>query len=559
MNQALDGYVVRDADPQAASALGRALGLSATLGQALINRGLGDVEAARAFLDPRLSGLTPPVAMADRDAAAARIVRAVRARERIVVFGDYDVDGTTSAALLTHLLLTLGSDVVPVLASRFGGGYGLSDEALARCLAHQPTLIVTCDCGSSDHERLARARLKGVSCVVIDHHLVPDAELPVEAFLNPHRPGCGFAYKGLCSAGLAFSVAAAIRAELDPKLDLREYLDLVALGTIADVAPLDGDNRRLVRAGLARISQGACRPGIAALLEAAGSRSDVPVGARDVAFKLGPRLNAPGRLGDPTLSLELLLARDPSEARRLASRIELANQERRDVEARVTAAALAQVEAYAGPRPAHPVVAFGAGWHRGVVGIVASRLTERFRVPAIAISVEDGVGHGSARTFAGADVHALLGARRDLLLGFGGHAAAAGLTVAEARLSALRDALREVLPTPDERRALPVDLTLDGAFGVPRASELAQLEPVGAANAPIRVHAVAKVLSKRSVGQRGSLQLQLSLGSTTLRAFAGPSARVVGTARGEVELVGLLVPDSYRGEDAVQLEVEALA
>ena len=260
---------VRQGDEKAATDLGRALGVSATFGQLLLHRGIQDPTTAKRYLEPKLAELSAPDAMADRELAAERLARAIRSGEQIAVFGDYDVDGTTSAAVLSGILEQLGGRVAVFLASRFDGGYGLSDVALARVLGCSPTVLVTCDCGTSDHARLEAARRRGIDCIVVDHHLVPGEPLPVHAFLNPHRPDCGFVYKGMCSAGLALSLGAAIRARLGSKIDLRLWLDLVALGTIADVAPLDGDNRRLVRAGLARLSAADARPGVVALREIA--------------------------------------------------------------------------------------------------------------------------------------------------------------------------------------------------------------------------------------------------------------------------------------------------
>ncbi len=254
-----------------AQALSRALGCSVTLASWLVQRGHVEAEKTRSFLNPRLAELTAPDAMLDRKAAAERIARAVREGQRIVVFGDYDCDGMTSAAIFTEALRALGGQVTPVLASRFDGGYGLSQAALDRVLSHQPGLLVTCDCGSSDHASLQQLGPLGVDGVVVDHHLVPEAPLPALAFLNPHRPGCGFPYKGLASCGLALSVLAAVRAELGKALDLRPLLDLVAIGTIADVAPLDGDNRALVRAGLR--CWGCARPGSRAVELAGSSRT----------------------------------------------------------------------------------------------------------------------------------------------------------------------------------------------------------------------------------------------------------------------------------------------
>jgi single-stranded-DNA-specific exonuclease len=234
--------------PLSASELASATGLSPTIAAWLLARGIRDLAAAERFLEPRLAQLTSPDGMAGRAEAAARLGAAVRRGERVVAFGDYDCDGITATAIVTETLRRLDVEAIPLLASRFDGGYGVTPDAAGRIVAARPDVLVTCDCGSSDHAVLAELGRKGIDVIVIDHHLVPSEPLPVMAFLNPHRPDCRFPYDGLASCGLALSIAAALRAELDVSLDLRDLLDLVAIGTIADVAPLDGDNRVLVRA-----------------------------------------------------------------------------------------------------------------------------------------------------------------------------------------------------------------------------------------------------------------------------------------------------------------------
>ena len=347
-----------------AVALAHAMGLTTTAGAVLLARGHREAAPAARFLDPKLAHLTSPADMKDRAEAVARLVRAVRARERVCVFGDYDADGITAAALVTEVLRALGAEVVTLLANRFDGGYGLSGPALARVLDTHATLLVTCDCGSSDHERLDGVRRAGLDAVVIDHHRVPEAPLPALAFLNPHRPECGFSYKGLASVGLALSIGAGVRSELGVALDMRSWLDFVAVGTIGDVAPLDGDNRALVRAGLAAIGRPA-RPGMRALAEIAGCTSASPTG-EDVSFRLAPRINAPGRLQKPDLALALLLAKDDVEARTIAAQVEELCTRRKEVERAVVAEALEELK-----DPARSRRCRGSSW-RARAGIRAS-------------------------------------------------------------------------------------------------------------------------------------------------------------------------------------------
>lgn len=551
---------IREPDVAGATALGQALGISATTAQILLHRGFCDEQIARGFLSPRLSELTPPHGMADRELAADRLARAVQKGERIAVFGDYDVDGTTSAAILAGILEQLGGTVSVWLASRFEGGYGLSDEALSRVLAAGPSVLVTCDCGSSDHPRLGRARAQGVDVIVVDHHLVPQEPLPAFAFLNPHRPDCGFAYKGLCSAGLALSLGAEVRARLGVALDLRGWLDLVALGTIADIAPLDGDNRKLVRAGLALLGSPAARPGVVALRELARIKPGAVIGAVDVAFRITPRLNAAGRLGDPSLSLELLRARTLPEARALGARLEQLNDQRKALEAEVTRQAIEQVIALYGEAPASGVVAAGEGWHRGVVGITAARLSERFSVPAIAIALEGGLGHGSCR---GPDGYPLFDAVTRCaahLARFGGHQAASGLCLRIDRLEAFRADFSVATSQGFAAVARPpaaVDVVLGAnGFALPPASDLAQLEPLGEANAePIFLLPEAKIESSSVVG-RGHLKLGLSLRGQRLSAFGLDMGSRMPEPGRSITALGSLRPDSWAGGDRLELRLQ---
>jgi len=539
--------------------LSRALGRSVTVSSWLDSIGHLDPETTRRFLSPRLAELTPPDAMLDRKAAAERIARAVREKQRIVVFGDYDCDGMTSAAIFTEALRALGGDVTPVLASRFDGGYGLSLAALERVLSHRPGLLVTCDCGSSDHASLARLAPLGVDAVVVDHHLVPEQELPALAFLNPHRPGCGFPYKGLASCGLALSVLAAVRAELGRALDLRPLLDLVAIGTIADVAPLDGDNRALVRAGLKVLSE-ARRPGVRALLELAKIDPGTPLCAEDVAFRIAPRLNAPGRLGPPDLAVQLLLAPNFEVAQSLAAELEQRQLERRAVQERMLEEAQAEVERE-GYRDRPALVIGREGWSHGIVGIVAGRLASELGRPVVVIGFEQGVGRGSVRGPKGSRLHDAVSACSSVLRRFGGHQAAAGLEVEIERLAHLREAFEAACA------ALPPITPIDDAPRVRLAAgdplskvllDLSELEPCGESNPAPSLALIGRVVSAREV-TGGHLKLELSLDSgERLAAFGvGMGARAAALS-GDIAVSGKLRPDRYRGGSAIELKLDKI-
>ena len=506
-----------------AHSLAASLKITVTAAAVLARRGHTDAARAQRFLDPKLADLTPPASMVDRAAAVDRIARAVRNNERVCVFGDYDADGITSAAIVSDVLRTLGGDVATELADRFGGGYGLSDDALARVLATGAKLVVTCDCGSSDHERIARARAAGVDVVVIDHHRVPPEPLPALAFLNPHRPECGFPYKGLASAGLALSIGAGVRAALGRELDMRRWLDLVAIGTIGDVAPLDGDNRALVRAGLALLGRGA-RPGTRALAEIAGYTGAAPLVAEDVAFRFAPRINAPGRLAKPDLALALLLAKTDEEARALAAEIDQLSQRRKEIDRALLAEATAMLEDPA--MAALPVVVLGKdGWHQGVVGIVAGRIASRTGKPTIIVGFDGATGRGSVRGPAGFRLYDALAMAREALLGFGGHHAAAGVHLEASKLDRFRDLFASAcasLGASADARAAPLaaDAILEEEDDPSRVQrDLERLEPCGHVNpAPLLALDGARVMEAREV-RGGHLKLTLGVGKNALSCF----------------------------------------
>ncbi len=553
--------------------------LQQTTTAVLRRRGLSEEEAIGRFFEPKLAHLTPPEAMKDRAEASERIARAVRAREIICVFGDYDADGITSAALLTDVLRALGAEVRPLIADRFDGGYGLSAEALVRVFATGATLLITCDCGTSDHPRLRDAQKRGLDVVVIDHHRVPDEPLPALAFLNPHRPECGFAYKGLASVGLALSICAALRSSLGAKIDLRHWLDLVALGTIADVAPLDGDNRALVRVGLGVLAHGV-RPGIRALAEVAKVTGPQVTG-EDIAFRFAPRVNAPGRLAKGDLALELLLARDATAARGLAAEVDQICERRKLLDRTILAEAL--VELSDPGLAALPVIVLGReGWHQGVVGIVAGRLASRFGKPTIVIGFDGAEGRGSARGPAGVRLYTMLGRAREHLLGFGGHEAAAGVHLEASKLDSFRQAFAAAaleipcLDVPRYDEADAVFVAGDDAATV--TTELSRFEPCGQGNpAPRLSFPGVRVRVARVVGEEhlklefdlptdGSAASAASAASSppgrsvrTLSAFGYRLGRVAPKVGDRVDVTGALRPDAWRGNGAVELRIHGIA
>lgn len=502
----------------------------------LVARGVHEPRDAQGFIDPRLAALRPPTGLAGLPRAVERIADAVVRNERIGVFGDYDVDGVTTAALLTSFLRACGA-TVEVAVARRDAGYGFTSAAASDFVARGCRIIITGDCGTSDLEALGTAAALGAEVIVVDHHTVPkDGVHPSLSLVNPFRADSTFPFRGMASVGLGFYVAAAVRTELRDRghfssaggraePDVRDLLDLVALGTIADLVPLASENRILTALGLKRLHS-RVRPGIAALLAAAGVEQEREVDARTVAWKLAPRINAPGRLGAAEPSLALLLA-DASTAAERAQALEAANTERRAIQDRVVTEALERVGE---GDPGAAIVVSGEGWPAGVVGIVAAKLVDRFQRPAFVIGIDPvtGVGRGSARSCGGVNLYAALAEAAPCLSRFGGHAAAAGFTVARESVAALAEALggactrlaagsgpvatgREV---DAEVRLAEIDERL--------ATELAGLGPFGQENpSPTLVTRHVRVSAVRRVGDGSHLKLTLEDDRSTTRTAIG--------------------------------------
>jgi len=531
----------------------------------LWNRGIRDGETAHAFLRPTLArGLRAPQLMQDLERAAVRLGDALAAGERIAVYGDYDVDGMSGAAALVLFLRELGADPLLHVAHRAREGYGLSAAVLRRLRAEGARVVVTADLGTANVAELALARDLGLDVIVCDHHHTPAARPPAYALLNPLQPGCRFPFKGLAAAGVVFYLLMGLRAELRARgraalPDLRPYLDLVALGTVADVVPLREENRVLVAHGL-RVLERTVRPGLRALKEAAlVDRATV----RAIGFRLGPRLNAGGRLADARLGVDLLTTESPERARALAAELELYNAARRDVEERMLAEAMAAVEADQRDAPAFVVA--GEGWHQGVVGIVAARLVDRFQRPALAVAVAGEEGRGSGRSPEGVHLLAALAACADVLERFGGHRQAAGFVVRAARLPELRRRFAAAVDRGQGAFRVPridIDAELSLAAVTPRLAEaLAALEPHGPGNPEPRFLARdVRIEGVRLVGDpaRPHLRLRLRQDGRTLRAIGfGMGRRPVHTGD-RLDVVFTPRLDRWQGVERLEVEVVAL-
>ena len=470
--------------------LARELDLHPQVASLLWQRGHRNHAQVRAFLDPRLQSLADPFQLTDLRCAAERILRAIAAREKIVIFGDYDVDGITSSALLWRILRRLGGNTETFLPLRMEEGYGLSQEGVERCVEeHKPSLLIAVDCGTTSVRQVAWLRERSIDVVIIDHHTLP-LELPAaHALVNPQRDaGSAGSLDYFASVGLVFKVCHGLLkliGEGRGGIDLRDYLDLVAVGTVADIVPLVGENRILVRRGLRQLEQTQW-PGLRALIEVA--QVSFPITARDVGFRLGPRLNASGRLGDAMLSLRLLQTDDRTEAGHIASELNRSNRERQAVEMETFLQAEAQMQKTYDPARDWGIVLSGQNWHWGVIGIVASRLQKRYHRPTIVIGLNDeGVGKGSGRSIDGISVVKALQACAEHLDLFGGHDMAAGLNIRAERVDAFRQAFNRHVRGQAADDVFQSTLALSGALSLPEVSDelfrrFEELAPFGRMN-----------------------------------------------------------------------------
>ena len=553
-------------------ALAAALGLHPLAARVLHARGHADPAEARDYLQAPLSGLPDPFLMKGMEAAVARLARAVEAGEKIAAYGDYDVDGVTSTVLFTGLLRAAGADVVTYTPHRLTEGYGLNGAAVEKLAAQGVTVLVTLDCGITSVEEVRAAAARGMDTVVVDHHTVP-VELPAAAaILNPHQPGCGYPSKDLAAVGVTFALCMALRRRLReagrfgpqrPEPNLKDALDLVALGTVADVVPLTGANRILVRWGLPQIAR-AHRPGLRALKRVAGLAEGAPVTAGQVGFRLAPRINAAGRLDDAGRGVRLLLTTDEAEARALATELDQENQARQELERAMLDQAMADAEA-AVARGARGLVLARDGWHPGVVGIVAARVAERFHRPSVLIALGAGTdgqaGKGSGRSIEGFHLYDALAACREHLAAFGGHRHAAGVTVSPASLVPFRLAFEaHALAALTEEQLVPrqrIDGWVEAGELTARAAEdLEKLGPYGAGH-PEPIFALRAAAEKvRTVGA-GQQHLKLTVGKG-LDAIGFGLGALAPACRGPVELAFSLGFDDWDGMKRLQLRLRDL-
>jgi single-stranded-DNA-specific exonuclease len=502
-------------DPSRVDSLARATGLPEIVARLLLARGVADVSGAHRFLSPDRSALHDPFLMKGMREAADILARSARNRRRVVVFGDYDVDGVTAVAQLKAALLRAGADAVSFLPHRIRDGYGLKPETVKRVAEElRPAVIVTVDCGITAVEGVACARAAGIEVIVTDHHLVPE-ELPAGAVVvNPKQPGCDYPEKNLAAAGIAFKMAEAVVGTAGVSLSSESLLRAACLGTIADLVPLTGENRAIAASGLAALAS-ARAPGLRCLLSESGVDPGQPPTSEEVAFRIAPRLNAAGRIDTAELALSLFEERDPARAARIARELTMRNAERQSIERRLARHLRETLAQRFDPDRHAVIVEFGEGWHRGVLGITASRLAREYRRPVLLFAVEGERAFGSGRSIPGVPLHDTLKAMRQFFTEFGGHDQAVGGSLLASRLPEMREAAQALFAaTISPERFQPIE-EAEAELAVENVDEdlwraLSRFEPHGVGNArPILASEMRSARNFRELGesgQRGRLQ-----------------------------------------------------
>ncbi len=554
-------WVFREFDPFHRATLAQALSISSATASLLLARGVTTPTEAVTWMAHQVPH--DPFLIPDMEAAVERLHRAVSTREPVCFYGDYDVDGMSATALYMAFFGSLGAHTRAYVPHRKREGYGLNAAAMQRLHDEGISLLVTSDCGTTSHREIGLAKQLGMDVIVTDHHQTGDAMPPAVAVMNPHRDGAQYPFRGLCSAGLAYKVVQAYQSRYgEARVPLESLLDLVALATIADVVPLQDENRGFVREGLAQISRGA-RCGIRALKQVAGVMRDCT--PETIAFRLAPRLNAAGRLDHAMLGVQLLTTESPAEAQRLADRLEELNRERQKIEADLMSEAVEAVDEQ--ELPAALVLA-SRRWHVGVVGIAAARLVERFHRPTIVIAIDErGVGKGSARTVGGFDLYQGLAACQDLLDAFGGHPSAAGVTVQESRLEEFRVRFAAVVADWTRGDATVPTLHVDAEVQLSEVTaklikEIGAFHPFGAGN-PEPIFAVKglQIMESRTVGDK-HLKMTVRQGRSMPFDSIGFGMKSLVErgipARTPVDLAFLPELNRWNGYDRIQLRIRDL-
>jgi single-stranded-DNA-specific exonuclease len=553
------------ADSGTAALLALELEVSPLLGRLLVLRGITDPEAADKFLNPRLDQLHDPFLMAGMDRAVERLKRAIERQEKILIYGDYDVDGTTAVVVLLAGLESLGARVEAHIPDRLKDGYGMRIPVVERAAADGVSVLLSVDTGIREHEVVARAQELGIDCIITDHHLPKEESLPAaHALLNPRRPDCAYPDKNLSGVGVAFKLVQGLMGDRMSEALLRSYLKIVAIGTIADVVPLIGENRVIASFGLEALQRPA-QPGLSALLEVARLDGRAPT-AGDIAFRIAPRMNAAGRMEDARAVIELLRTPDAVKARQIARHLDELNSERQHAEESILNDIEARVQSQPEIGERYSLVFAAPGWHRGVIGIVAQRVVERHYRPTLVIGVENGTGQGSGRSIANFHLLNALTDSEDIFERFGGHAAAAGFTLPSSRIKELTERFeayaRRKLAPQDLVPLLRVDAEVDlEEMDWPLYEQLKRMEPFGMGNpTPVFVARKLRLIYPPRVLSEKHLKLKVGKGSKSFDALGwrkGDQAKLLGSGD-TVDLAFTLDENTYQGMSSLQMIIKDL-
>jgi len=557
-------WIVPKVNSEAVARLAGELTLRPVVARLLVLRGIEDPEAAHDFLHPSLSQLHDPNLMADMHGAVERLRQAIERREKILIYGDYDVDGTMAVVVLLTALRTLGANVDAHIPHRLTDGYGMRLPVVEQAAGKGYGVVLSVDTGIREHEVIARAQELGMDCIVTDHHL-PDRHLPPAcAILNPRREGCPYPEKNLSGVGVALKLAQALLGERLTERQLQSYLKVVAIGTIADVVPLAGENRVIAHFGLAGMREPA-PAGLAALLAVSGLEGRV-ITTGDVSFRVAPRLNAAGRMENARDVIELFTTSDASKARAIAERLENLNRERQRVEQEILQEINGRMERDPEKAASYTLVFAGDGWHRGVIGIVAQRVADRYHRPALVIGIEEGVGVGSGRSIKGFHLLEALSRARDLFDRFGGHAQAAGFALPASRIGELETRFeqhaRAILSPDDLEPVLRVDAEVPFVeLDLQLYEQVQRLEPYGFGNpTPVFAAGGLRLVAPPRILKEKHLKLKVAQGDRSFEALGwGRAEQGASLAlRQQVDLAFTLAESVFQEETKLQLVIKDL-
>lgn len=558
-------WQIKQSNPSLQDVFNKSLDVSPIISQLIINRGITDIQIAKAFLKGDVSELFNPFLMDGMHESVQRLKRAIENKEKVLIHGDYDTDGITSIALLVSVLRNFGMEPYYYIPDRLTEGYGLSEEGVKEAVRRKVSLVITVDCGISSYEEVNAINAHNIDVIITDHHKAPEPLPPAYAIINPHCKSCAYPDKNLTGAGIVFKLCEALCSVFN-RNDVWRYVDLVALGTVSDVADIIGENRILVKQGIKLLNNGGLNMGLKALIDASGLKGKT-IGSFEIGFILGPRINAAGRMGRADKAIRLLLTKDIVERELLAKELNSANRERQRIESQTLKAVIDKIEREVNFKKHKVIVLSGEDWHLGVIGIVASRIIDRFYRPCILFSMKDGIGKGSGRSIENFHLFDALSECGDILQEYGGHKYACGLTILEEDLDKFREAINAVA----ERFIAPADLvvSLDIDMEIPLhildnrlIEDVMGMEPFGEGNpVPLFCSSGLKLLRPPMVIKGEHIKMWVTDGKKNLEAIGFGMAKDSDTEltlrkSDRIDLAYTVSLNRWQGLNTVQLNIK---